>query len=200
MEIKQAIELGDNIKEKISEIFVDAFYEHFEYFSKDTSKLIKAFSHMFVIEYFYVAIINNEIAGMIACMDKEHFCINHNRKILINNLGLIKGLFLSIIFRYYFNKYPKYSIEMDEKTCSVEFAATNKKYKRMGVASKIMEYLLNLSEYNHYIVEVADNNINSLGLCKKMGFKEVLRKKMKYGKKHSGINYLVYLKYSKDVV
>ena len=197
MEIKRAIELGDNVREKISEIFVDAFYEHFEFFSKDTAKLVKVFSHIFVLEYFYVAVINNEIAGMIACMDKEKFCINHNKKILINNLGLVKGLFLSIIFKYYFNKYPKYPIEMEEKTGSVEFAATNKKYKRIGVASKIMEHLLNFSEYNHFIVEVADNNINSLGLCKKMGFKEVRRKEMKYGKKHSGINNLVYLKYSR---
>jgi ribosomal protein S18 acetylase RimI-like enzyme len=198
MEIKRAFELDNNVREKISEIFVEAFYEHFRYFSKDTTKLIKTFSHMFVLEYIYVAVIDNEIAGMIACMNKEQFCINHNKKILMNNFGLVKGFFASIVFKNYFNKYPKYPIEMDEKTASVEFAAINKNFRKNGIATKIMEYLLSFPEYKHYIVEVADTNINSLGLCKKMGFKEVYRKKMKIGKKRSGINYLVYLKYSKE--
>jgi hypothetical protein len=35
---------------------------------------------MFIFDYFYVGIIDNEIAGMKACMDKEHYCINHNKK------------------------------------------------------------------------------------------------------------------------
>jgi hypothetical protein len=42
---------------------------------------------MFVVDYFYVAIIDNEIAGMMVYVDKDHYCINHNKKILIENLG-----------------------------------------------------------------------------------------------------------------
>jgi hypothetical protein len=32
--------------------------------SKDTNKLVEAFSHMFVLDYFYLGIIDGEIAGM----------------------------------------------------------------------------------------------------------------------------------------
>jgi ribosomal protein S18 acetylase RimI-like enzyme len=193
MEIKRAIDFNDNIREKISEIFVDGFGKDLKYFSNDANKLIKAFSHMFVLEYFYVAIIDNEIAGMIVCIDKEHFCINHNKNILKKYLGIIKGSIANMVFTKYFNKYPKYPVKIDEKTASIEFVATRLKYRKMGVASAIMEYIFALPGYNSYILEVADTNINAYKLYEKLGFKEVYRKKLKFSKK-TGINYLVYMK------
>jgi ribosomal protein S18 acetylase RimI-like enzyme len=198
MEIKRAIDFGDNIRESISEIFVEAYGKDLRFFSKNTEKLIKAFTHMFVIEYFYLAIIDNEIAGMIVCIDKEHFCINHNRKIFVKYLGLYKGLLANILFKYYFNKYPKYPVELDEKTASVEFVATKAKYRKRGVASTIMNYLYTLPEYEHYVLEVADTNTNAFELYKKLGYKEIYRKKQIFGK-YIGINYLVYMKHTKEL-
>jgi ribosomal protein S18 acetylase RimI-like enzyme len=193
MEIKRAVDFDDAIREKISEIFVDGFGKDLKYFSKDTKKLIKAFSHMFVLEYFYVAAMDNEIAGMIACMDKEHFCINHNKTILKKHLGIIKGSIANILFKNYFNKRPKYPVEMDEKTASIEFVAAGSKYRKTGIASAIMKYIFSLPGYNSYILEVADTNTAAYKFYEKMGFREVYRKKMKFSK-YVGINYLVYMK------
>jgi hypothetical protein len=53
---------------------------------------------MFLPEYIYLAVIDNEIAGMATCIDTEHFCIKHDRKTLIKHLGLYKGLFANILF------------------------------------------------------------------------------------------------------
>jgi ribosomal protein S18 acetylase RimI-like enzyme len=147
---------------------------------------------MFVLDYFYIGIIDNEIAGMMVCVDKEHYCINHNRKILIKELGLIKGLLANMIFKKYFNKYPKYPVEIDDKTGSIEFVATNKKCQRMGIASEIMKYIFSLRLYENYILEVADTNEKAFNLYKKLGYKEVHRIKQKYAKA-IGINYLVYM-------
>jgi ribosomal protein S18 acetylase RimI-like enzyme len=192
MEIKLAKNLNENIREKISELFVGAFEKDLRIISKDANKLIRAFSHMFVLDYFYVGMIDNEIAGMMACVDKEHYCINQNKKILIKNLGLIKGFFANMIFKNYFNKYPKYPVEIDDKTGSIEFVATSKKYRRRGVAMEIMNYIFSLKLYEKYILEVADTNEQALNLYTKLGYKEVHRIKQKYAKK-IGINYLVYM-------
>jgi ribosomal protein S18 acetylase RimI-like enzyme len=197
MEIKRATEFGNDIQAKISELFVEAFEKDLRYFSKDKEKLIKALAHIFVLEYFYVAIIDNEVAGMAVCIDKDHFCINHNKDVLIKYLGTLKGFMLNIIIKYYFNKYPKYPVEMDVKTASIEFVATSANHRKKGVASKIMNHLFALPEYKDYILEVADTNTNAFELYKKLGYKEVCRKKMKFGSKYSGINYFVYMKYSK---
>ncbi|MDR2484111.1 MAG: hypothetical protein LBD55_01800 [Treponema sp.] len=107
MEIKRAIDCGDAIREKFSALFVDGFGKDLKYFSKDTNKLTKAFSHMFVLEYFYVAVLDNEIAGMVVCIDKEHFCINHNKAILKKHLGILKGSIANSLLKNYFNKQPQ---------------------------------------------------------------------------------------------
>ncbi|MDR0642609.1 MAG: GNAT family N-acetyltransferase [Treponema sp.] len=199
MEIRRADEFGGGIRERISEIFVDAFGRDLRFFSKDPGRLIRAFSHVFVLDCFYAAVIDGKIAGITACVDEKHFCIKHDKKILKKHLGLIKGSFAAMVFKNYFNKYPKYPAEtgMDEKTASVEFVATASEYKRMGVATAIMNHIFTLPGYSKYILEAADTNTGALQLYRKLGYKEVCRKKQGFSK-FSGINYLVYMKYTKD--
>ena len=85
MEIRRAIELGDNIQVKLSELYVNAFFnDGLKYFSTDKTKLVKVFAHVFLLEYFYIAIIDNEIAGMISCMGKGPFCMKLDKKIFRN--------------------------------------------------------------------------------------------------------------------
>jgi ribosomal protein S18 acetylase RimI-like enzyme len=97
-----------------------------------------------------------------------------------------------MIFKRYFNKYPKYPVEIDDKTGSIEFVATNRKYQRMGIATEIMEYIFSLKLYEKYILEVADTNERAFNLYEKLGYKEVHRIKQRYAKS-IGINYLVYM-------
>jgi ribosomal protein S18 acetylase RimI-like enzyme len=197
VEIKLARDLGGDIREKISGLFAEAFGKELKIISRDTDKLARAFSHMFVLDYFYVGITGGEIAGMMVCADKEHYCIDHDKRILIKNLGPIKGLLADMIFKKYFNRYPKYPVEIDDKTGSVEFVATNKKYRRTGVATEIMEHIFSLKLYEKYILEVADTNERAFKLYEKMGYREVHRIKQKYAKK-TGINYLVYMEASPE--
>ncbi|SES03237.1 hypothetical protein SAMN04487944_115130 [Gracilibacillus ureilyticus] len=69
IEIKPAKDLGEISKKKISEIFVDAFGKDLIFFSKDKTKLVRAFQHMFNFDVFYCALIDGEIAGITACTD-----------------------------------------------------------------------------------------------------------------------------------
>jgi ribosomal protein S18 acetylase RimI-like enzyme len=196
MEIKRSSELDDSVREKISEIFVGGFGKDLRFFSKDDNILIKAFSHIFVLDVFYVAIIDNEIAGIMACTDMKTFCIKHDKQVFIKQFGLIKGIIANILFKNYFMKYPKYPIKTNERTASIEFVATSEKYRGKGVASEIMNYLHSFPEYDEYILEVADTNMPAVKLYEKMGYKEVYRKKQRFSK-YIGINYLIYMKYSK---
>ena len=172
MEIKSAKNFNDNIQVEICKLFVEGFGKDLDAISKNPDKLIKAFTHMFMIDNFYICVIDNEIAGMIACLDKEHYCIRHNIKILIKHLGLIKGLLANMIIKMHFTKYPKYSIGIGEKTGSIEYVVTNSKYRGKGVAKSIMEYIFSLNMYDDYILEVIEENINAINVYKKLGFNE----------------------------
>ena len=80
MEIKRAIEFDESIRNKIAELYVEGFYEDgLKHFSKDKSKIVKAYTPMLPIEYFFVAVIDNEIAGITACLGKGNVCLNLNK-------------------------------------------------------------------------------------------------------------------------
>ena len=192
MEIKHAIELDDNIQEKLCELFVEAFYnDGLKFFSKDKTKLKKAFNSVFVPQYFYVVTIDNELAGMMACMSKGSFCMKFNKKILIKHLGIFKGLFVY----FSFNSFSKDCSKLDENTALIEFVATNTKFLRKGVASTLMKYIFTLPEYKHFVLKVADTNTNAYELYKKLGYKEIFRKKFI---PNSGINYWIHMMYSRE--
>jgi len=199
MQIKKASEFGEDIRPKISELFVEAFNNELKMFSagSDDNALINACSHMFSLEHFYLAMIDGEIAGLIACLDRNSVSINPKRKIFVKNLGFFKGFLTNFMIKRYYRKTPpkKYPVEMGEKTGAIEFVATNAKFRGMGVATKMLNYAHAMPEYSDYILEVTDINANAIALYEKMGYKEVFRKKINVQK--SGMNYLLYLKYSK---
>jgi len=178
MEIKPAKDVNGNIQEKISKLYVEAFGKDMGDISKSPEKLVKVCTHMFVVDDFYVCIIDNEVVGMAACTNKETYSIKHDKKYLIKELGLIKGLVTNRILNKIFTIPPKYSIGIEGKTGSIENVVTNSKYQKKGIATSIMEYIFALNMYEKYILEVLDTNENAIKLYKKFGFKKVGTKKI----------------------
>jgi len=58
MEIKPAKDVNGNIQEKISKLYVEAFGSDMGAISKSPEKLVKVFTHTFVVDDFYVCIID----------------------------------------------------------------------------------------------------------------------------------------------
>ena len=195
--IKKAVEFDECIMEKIGKIFVDGFYDDaLKYLSKDKGKLVKIFSRLLIPDYFYVAVIDNEIAGVASFVKKGQFCMKYDKKVFVRFLGIFKGLFAGFLVKMMFTNYLKFPLEINEETAIIEFVVTDKRFRKMGVASSIFNHLFTFSEYRHYVLEVVDTNTTALELYKKLGFKEIIRKEPTH-KKYSGINYFVYMKYSK---
>jgi len=193
MEIKRAIEFGESIRDKISELYVDGFYDAgLRHFSKDKSKIIEAFTPMFPIEYFFVALIDNEIVGITACLGKGNICLNIDKKRFIKYFGILMGFMAYSINKKYIKNLPVHT--MDNETAVVEYVVTDPKYRGKGVASALIKHIFELPEYKHFLIEVADTNPGAFELYKKLGFKETHRKKFMPG---SGINYWINMKYSK---
>lgn len=195
MKIVRASELGHETKIKMSEIFVDGFYQWLKFFSKDKDKLTWAFSHMFNQEVFYVAVVDTDIAGIAACTDGKVSSVHLEWKELIKHLGFFMGTISYFILKNEFEK-KSYPFDRMEEMGMVEFVATSEKYRGQGVATAIINDIFNTTPYDVYALEVADTNLNAVKLYEKLGYREFLRVKQKYSKQ-SGVNYLVYMKYSK---
>ena len=95
--IVKADETDLDVRAQMGNIFADGFTQWLGYFSKDENVIAKAFSHMFVLEQFYVAVTDDEVAGVAACTDGESQSVKLNAKELRKHLGLFRsmaGIFL----------------------------------------------------------------------------------------------------------
>lgn len=198
MEIKRAGEIGESARKKISDIFVGGFIQWLQYFSRDAEKLSRALAHMFILEAFYVAVVEGGLAGIAACTDGKTPPVRLQSSELRRHLGFIKGSIAGLVLKRELENHP-YPFSIEPSTGSVEFVATDANYRGKGVASTIIRHIISYTSYDAYVLEVADINTPAILLYEKLGFKEFLRVPHKYSKQ-SGINHLIYMKYEKTNV
>lgn len=196
MKVICAGEISSNhIRNEISSIFVDGFYEWIKFFSKDKDVLKKAFAHMFNLDAFYIAIIDEAVAGFASISNERIKNISLNRKQLQKHLGFFMGFFAYKVLRKEFED-KKYPFTITSDIQPIEFVATSSNHQRCGVASKIIQYIFENDSHTSFVLEVADTNSKAVALYKKLGFEEITRIKMK-NSKQSGVDNLLYMEYAK---
>ena len=91
---------------------------------------------MFILDQFYVAIADGEIAGVTACTDGKTLSVRLNKKELRKHLGFFKGSMAGIFLKKEFEtsneNFPPY-------TGSIGFVGTAPKYRGQGVAFQIIQ-------------------------------------------------------------
>lgn len=185
-----------DVRAEIAKIFSEGFSQWLGFFSKNPDVIAKAFKHAFVLDQFYVAIIDNEVAGMVACTDCKTLSLNLNNKDLFKYFGLYKGMIASIALKKEFQAPMK---NPPDNTGSIEYVGTSIKHQGKGIATTIIRYILANTSFESYIIEeVADTNIPAMKLYEKLGFVPYQSKLFtpKQAKK-IGINKYVSFKYEK---
>jgi len=189
----KASDLTFDPRPQMSKIFADGFYDHgLKHFSKDKAKLAKAMEHIFDLSAFYVAVENEEILAFIGCTAKKPPPIKLDKKILIRELGFIRG---RIAF-WGLNKYMvnhTYPFELSPQTGSIEFVVTATEHRGKGVAYGLLSYVMEVSQFEDYVLEVIDINATAIRLYERLGYSEIKRTPAIKG---SGFNFFVYMKTS----
>lgn len=193
IEIVRANTVGESARSKISDIFVTGFIRWLGYFSKDPQQLSRAFAHMFLLDSFFVALVDGQVAGIAACTDGVSLSVRLNAKELRRHLGLFRGSVAKMVLKSQFENHP-YPFTVEPGWGSVEFVVTDAQHRGQGIASAILAHIVRATPFNAYVLEVADTNLPAISLYEKFGFKEFMRVAEPYSKR-SGINYLVYMKY-----
>jgi ribosomal protein S18 acetylase RimI-like enzyme len=194
--IIKADKIDIDVRNQMAQIFAEGFSQWLGYFSKDKNVLAKAFAHMFVLDQFYVAMVDNKVAGMTACTDGNTLSVRLNKKELRKHLGFIKGSMAGIFLKKEFEAPYK---DFPAKTGSIEFVGTASEFRGKRVASQIIQYIIQNTPYHDYLIEeVADTSIPAMRLYEKLGFEEYKRKPIpeKIANKN-GINNLLSLRYVK---
>lgn len=193
IKVMNATKSHTDVRDRISEIFVDGFFQWLKFFSKDKDVLTGAFAHMFNLDVFYVAEAEGQIVGIAALNDGTKQTVHLDKKELQKHLGWIKGTITYKVLKKEFED-KDYPFDFKSGMGYVEFVGTASNYRGRGVASAIIEHFFAIPGYNEYVLEVADTNKNAVMLYEKLGFTEFMRIEMK-NKKQSGVNNLVYMRH-----
>ena len=180
-------------RDYLAEIFVDGFYVWLKYFSKDKDKLINAFKHAFILNYFYIAFIDNEYAGMIAVSDGQTDILKLDKKELSKKLGFIIGRIAYHVLKKEFgdNKNTAKPV-MPE----ISFVSVLERHQRKGIAEKMINDVIKITPYSSYVLEVADSNDKAIKLYEKTGFTHYSKYPVK-NSKQAGFDYYLYMVYNK---
>ena len=178
-----------DLRPQLSHVFIEGFYSWVSYFHKDKVKLKATFVHAFILPNFYVSMVDDEVAAMVACT-QGYSPIQLDRKVFSKTLGLIRGNIAYFMLKRHMvrNSYP---FTLSPKTGSIEFVATAPNHRQKGIAHDLILHTMQNNPYDAYVLEVAGNNTNALKLYEKLGFKEIKRIK---APRNSGVGSFLYMR------
>lgn len=193
IEIKRMSEIEEDIRTKMAEVFALSYYDTLSTISKDVEKLIKIFRGTFIAEKFYIAFMDDELAGFLACSDNKNRAINISEATLIRELGKIKG---SIVFKI-LDKEFNTPIAYTDKICYIESVATHPEARDKGVATRLIEHVMRKSGYEEFRLTVTDNNRKALSIYRRLGFTELDRIKASFFERKN-FRYKIYMEHVKN--
>ncbi|GAA0371738.1 GNAT family N-acetyltransferase [Bacillus horti] len=173
--------MGDfesDIHRKAAAVFVDGYGKELTFLSKDRERLIDTFSQMICPDVFYLAELDHEIVGILACSNNHKRALTIDQTILRKSFGYVKG---SLAYRFMKDEFNK-KLPYQDDTGYIESVATTGKARGKGVSTTLFRYVLENASYQRYVLEVVDTNENAYRLYTKLGFSEIERKKESFSK------------------
>ncbi len=155
-----------------------SFKDDFESIEKNTKKLARSLENGINIHCFYVAEVDGIIAGVAACSDCDGRAVTPTRKDLIQHYGFVKGN----IAMYFYKEDFMRPLRFAKTTGFIEFVGVRPEYQANGIAGKLIEFLIQDSDYKKFILDVVDTNYNAQKSYSRIGFREYKRVSVKHPK------------------
>ena len=191
MKYLQADKLDFDPRPQMGKIFAEGFGHHFTAFSKDTTRLAKAFAHIFDLSHFYVAVEGETITAISGCT-AGFSPIKFDKKICRRELGFFRGwLAYFILTKHIVNH--KFPFDFTPGMGRIEVVGTAVEFRGRGAAFGLLTHIMEVTPYTEYVLEVVDDNAPAIKLYEKLGFEAFMAVKDP-NSKQSGINAFVYMK------
>lgn len=187
--IQRAVESDRN---DIAKTIVFSFRSDFIRLSKNLDIVVDALASSIDIGRFYIARDGDQTLGVIACADCNGRAINIDIDQFRKHLGWVKGSIAGSLLKNEFSK----PLHYPPTTSNIDVVSVAESFRRLGLAGKMMDTVLEQTEYNEYILDVVDSNTAAHKCYLKYGFVEFKRLKVSL---HwlKGFNAKIYMKYCK---
>ena len=178
--IKRGDELGAGARRGIAEVLVHGFAEDFAFFSKDPMALADAFEHMIILERFHVGLVDGEPAAIATVTERDQECFEPRRREFQHALGRWHGLISYFIVR---SQFLGTHDDAPPGLAEIGFVTTAPQFQKQGVATALMKQLLTLPYEEFVLRDIKDTNTAALALYRKLGFRELHTRPVKFAKR-----------------
>lgn len=149
-----------------AEIFAASFLDAFSFISHNVDAVADAIEHSFLLEHFYVALLEDNVVGIAAFSTAKERAHRFRRDVLVSHWGLIRGSIAYFRLRDMLER----PLNLKEHQCYIESVATDSAYRGMGISTQLQLHLLHTLPYSEFFLEVAETNFNAIRLFEKLGF------------------------------
>lgn len=171
--IKKLSELTEGQKRQFITLFGENFFYMLDPKGKYTDKLEAIFADAFLEDYSYACIDGVKVIGLVSCSNNEQTAVRFNKELCIKQFGSLLGKLNYNIFIRYFG----IPIAKKQDEGYIDFLCVDKSYRRKGIASQLLEFVYEHTEFSSYLLEVLGKNTKAMKFYDHLGFKEVNRKK-----------------------
>lgn len=196
IKIVDSADVGDDINIQMSSLFVEAFDSLLKPFGQRRETLIEAFTPLFNPACFSVALDDKKVVSMAALSKGGEKPLSPDRKHLVKVLGMLKGNILYFVLKKELNT-STYPVRQTPGTGIIQYVATKQTHRGRRLASALIRHLIETSDCDTFILEVADNNKTAIAVYEGLGFKTIATKPVKHTK-HTGISQFLYMKLQRD--
>lgn len=193
IQIKRMDQYNRDVRDEVTDLFLEGFYSKLRFFTKDRNKLKVAFRDEIRADMFYVGELDGSIAGILAVSSNTRRAVIADRNSLRRGLGLVMGTVAYNALKKHVNAPLPY----DDDTGYIEWVATAEQARGRGVSTALFQHAMEHLPYTTFVLEVLDFNENAHRLYAKLGFEEYDRKPAKGGEKKM-FKERIYMRHSKN--
>ena len=180
---------GRDILTEAAIVFVDAYYRDLGILTSDREKLVLIFKEAFVPQTFYVALMDGDVAGILACANNKARAMHIPKETLTKQIGWLKG---NLLYRYLRSEFHT-PLAYPDDTAYIEAVATHTQARGKGVATRLLEYVMKNLPYQEFRLTVTDRNKVARHIYATHGFVEIDKLQASFMERKY-FNYKLYMK------
>ncbi|HET7666241.1 MAG TPA: GNAT family N-acetyltransferase, partial [Mycobacterium sp.] len=174
----------------IASVIAEAYRHEFARLSRDSDKITAALAPAVAVDRFFVADRGGDVVGAVACSDHTCRAMRLRPADWRLQFGVVRGTLAGrILARQWMSE-----LDCPAGRAYLEFVAVAKRGRRQGVATKLVEGVIAQTGYTEFELEVTDVDTLARDCYRKIGFVDVGRKAVKFGRT-KGFRERVYMRY-----
>ena len=163
-------DLDETKKREAVEVFLDGFIHMFT-FARTRAELVRLFSVSFEESLAYAYVTENHVSGVLGLGTNTKRALKFDKQLCRELFGKTKG---RIVYNL-LHKLAEIPAVKKDTDLYIDYLATGLQMRNKGIATKLLTFACELSQYRECYIEVLSKNISAIKLYQKLGF--VMHKK-----------------------